>query len=192
MIRKLPAGKPTTWMVNCQADRSPRRIHLQALNKVSSRETHHTPTPSTSTRSAGCPRECSRLFWGCARVRLFHGRNIPLLAVAQPAASIYLCIIVKYITSHCTIVSLAAAFLTSVVHLGLSHSCSGSQGEANRQPVLRRNVFCTTQPASQPHLENSVTRPSYQGRGHANNWGRSVISAQLGDGEVTILPGGAV
>ena len=50
VIRKVPAGTPTTWcsrmVVTAKADGSPRRtVDLQALNKVSSRETHHTPSP---------------------------------------------------------------------------------------------------------------------------------------------------
>ena len=47
MMRKVPAGTPTTWcswmVVTAKADRSPRRtVDSQA---VSSRETHHTPSP---------------------------------------------------------------------------------------------------------------------------------------------------
>ena len=50
VIRKVPAGTPTTWcsrmVVTAKHDGSPRRtVDLQALNKVSSRETHHTPSP---------------------------------------------------------------------------------------------------------------------------------------------------
>ena len=50
VIRKVPAGTPTTWcsrmVVTAKADGSPRRtMDLQALNRVSSRETHHTPSP---------------------------------------------------------------------------------------------------------------------------------------------------
>ena len=50
VIRRVPPGTPTTWcsrmVVTAKSDGSPRRtVDLQALNKVTSRETHHTPSP---------------------------------------------------------------------------------------------------------------------------------------------------
>ena len=52
----------------------------------------------------------------CARLGVFHGWNTPPLATVQPVVSSHatclytriLCNILKYITSHCTTVSLAA------------------------------------------------------------------------------------
>ena len=50
VIRRVPAGNPTTWYsrmaVTAKADGfSWRTVDLQALNKVSSRETHHILSP---------------------------------------------------------------------------------------------------------------------------------------------------
>ena len=64
----------------------------------------------------------------CARLGVFHGWNTPPLATVQPVVSSHatclytriLCNILKYITSHCTTVALAAwaAFLISAVSEG--------------------------------------------------------------------------
>ena len=50
VIAPVPANTPTTWcsrmVVTAKKDGTPRRVvDLQALNKVSLRETHHTPSP---------------------------------------------------------------------------------------------------------------------------------------------------
>ena len=50
VIRRVPAETPTTWcsrrVVKVKADGSPRRtLDLQALNRVSSRETHLNLSP---------------------------------------------------------------------------------------------------------------------------------------------------
>lgn len=50
IIEPVPQGTPTTWcsrmVVAAKKDGSPRRtVDLQQLNKATSRETHHTPTP---------------------------------------------------------------------------------------------------------------------------------------------------
>ncbi len=55
VIERVPPGTPVMWLHNMvitpKADGSPRRtVDLQALNKVSTRETHHTVAPA--------PRQC--------------------------------------------------------------------------------------------------------------------------------------
>ena len=56
VIERVPPGTPVTWLhnmvVTAKADGTPRRtVDLQALNKVSVRETHHTVPPAKQARS---------------------------------------------------------------------------------------------------------------------------------------------
>ena len=56
VIERVPPGTPVTWLhnmvVTAKADDTPRHtVDLQALNKVSVRETHHTVPPAKQARS---------------------------------------------------------------------------------------------------------------------------------------------
>ena len=80
VIEMVPPGTPVTWLhnmvVTAKTDGTPRRtVDLQALNKVSIRETHHTIPPAKQARSI--PKRSAE---DCPQT---HGMGITLFQLTQ-------------------------------------------------------------------------------------------------------------